>query len=149
MFNWGFDPYQYGVPMKDIRRASVAVIWAEIPKSATQEREQKYNKDSNLIQMFSLHRIRTSFSNDADAVNWTKNTHFTEWLPVDLGLKYEYISVRSTIIYKLLCTASKPSYLQIIRPLILIFWNFDISIFKSFSRFLKGVVLVDAWGNKQ
>lgn len=27
-------PHQYGVPMKERRRASVAPIWAEIPKSA-------------------------------------------------------------------------------------------------------------------
>lgn len=51
----GYWPYQYGVPMKDIRRARVAVIWAEIPKSATQQWKQKniiitIMPNSNLIK---------------------------------------------------------------------------------------------------
>lgn len=33
--------YQYGVPMKDIRRARVAVICAEIPKSAEKRTTKK------------------------------------------------------------------------------------------------------------
>lgn len=33
--------YQYGVPMKDIRRARVAVICAEIPKSAEKRTKKK------------------------------------------------------------------------------------------------------------
>lgn len=40
-----FWPHQYGVPMKDIRRASVAVIWAEIPKSATQQGNKSINNN--------------------------------------------------------------------------------------------------------
>lgn len=74
---FGYRSYQYGVPMKDIRRARVAVIWAEIPKSAAKQ------KKKNIITTIMPHSNFRKYRRTSDS--WSCCANLTRHISVTAG----------------------------------------------------------------